>query len=531
MNNGLPVLIVGAGPTGLMAACELARHGIPFRIIDKKSEPTLTSNASWIQTRTLEIFDLAGMSERFLRIAQHCKAINLYSKGEYLATIPLNHIESTFPFVAMLPQSDTEKLLIKRLSEFNKEVERSLELIDVKQHDNTVLSTIQHPNGRKEEISSHWLIACDGANSTVRDKCRIYFPGEDLIEQFIVADAEIDSLMSKNEIHMFFDHETVFLAFPLGENHYRISANLNLDYPRKIFSEKEIIELTQERAHGAYYVKNVSWISPFWVHSKVVANMRDGSIFLAGDAAHTLSPASGQGMNTGLQDAFNLAWKLALVINGKADKSLLDSYQSERHPVVSDIVDINEKYTKLALFDNASQEKLLQFCKQITSDTGGTLTNKIASYITQINIQYKASPIIDFTESVNANAPRQGERAPDVLIAKSKRLYDSLRNQQHNILIFTGLAATQDDLSTILQLQEWVIQAYPDLIRAHIVSTGNIENGNNIILDEKHIIHARYGLTKPAVYLIRPDNYIAYYSASLDHQSIQALFKRYSTIT
>src|SRR5579885_81469 len=458
MNNYLPVLIVGAGPTGLMAACELARHGIPFRIIDKKAEPTLASNASWIQTRTIELFDLAGLSSRFLRISQNCKAINLYSRGEQIVKIPLDLIKSTYPFVTMLPQSDTENLLISRLSEFGKQVERELELVDIQQQDNKVVSTIKRPNGRQEEIISHWLIACDGANSTVRNKCKIYFPGEDLREQFIVADAEIDSLTSKNEIHMFFDQNTVFFAFPLGGNRYRISANLNMRYPRKIFSEVEIIELAQERAHGAYYVKKVAWISPFWIHSKVVSNLRDGSIFLAGDAAHTLSPASGQGMNTGLQDAINLAWKLALVINGKAVPSLLDTYQEERHPVISDVVDLNEKYTKFALFDNDSQKKLLKFSKQLAHDDG-KVSDKIASYITQINICYRHSSIVDFTGKINANGPQQGERAPDVNITRSKRLYDFLRNTKHNVMIFAGLNGMKNISETVFQLMQWLTQS------------------------------------------------------------------------
>lgn len=530
MNNYLPVLIVGAGPTGLMAACELARHGIPFRIIDKKAEPTLASNASWIQTRTIELFDLAGLSDRFLRISHECKAINLYSHGEQLIKIPLNHIDSLYPFVAMLPQSDTENLLIKRLSEFKHQVERPIELIDVRQQDNLVIATIQYPNGRKDEIISQWLIACDGANSSVRNKSKIYFPGEDLTEQFIVADAEIDSLTTKNEIHMFFDLNTVFFAFPLGENRYRISANLNLSYPRKIFSEVEIIELAQERAHGAYYVKKVSWVSPFWIHSKVVANMRDGSVFLAGDAAHIFSPVSGQGMNAGLQDAFNLAWKLALVIQGKAKPSLLDSYQEERHPVISEDVDLNEKYTKIALFDQDSQNKLIQFCQQLVHDTE-KLSNQIASTITQLNICYDQSPIVDTANSVKGNAPRPGERAPDVKISKSKRLYDYLRNTLHNILIFVGADendSSSENTETILQLHHWLAQTYPDLIKVHLIaSNDNAETYPDVIVDENNVIHKRYGLTTTGIYVIRPDNYIAYSSTSLELQAVQALFNRY----
>lgn len=346
MSNKIQVLIIGAGPTGLMMACELARHGVSFRIIEKKSEPTLSSNATWIQARTIEIFDHIGIADHFIKSSNLCRAINLYIDGKSFVKIPLNHIDSIYPFILILPQSETERLLNQHLEKLNQKVERSIELVDIKQNDNTVISTILHSDGHTETISSEWLVACDGANSTVREKCKIFFPGEDLPEQFIVADAEIESFMSKDEVHVFFDKGTLFAAFPLRSNQYRISANLHLNYPRKNFSEREVIEMAQDRAHGAYYIKSVSWISSFWVHSKVVKHMQHGSIFFAGDAAHIHSPAGGQGMNTGIQDAYNLAWKFALITKGQAKPSLLRSYHEERYPVASEIINQTDYYSK-----------------------------------------------------------------------------------------------------------------------------------------------------------------------------------------
>lgn len=525
MTNHLPVLIVGAGPTGLMMACELARYGVSFRIIDKKSDPTVSSNATWIQTRTIELFDHLGIADRFLKISNLCHAINFYLDGKSLVKIPLNYIDSTYPFILMLPQCETERLLNQYLEESNKKVERSLELIDVKQSDNTVISTIKYPDGHTETIPSDWLVACDGANSTVREKCNMFFPGEDLPEQFIVADAQIESFMSKDEVHVFFDKGAIFAAFPLGSNKYRISANLHLTHPRKIFAEREVIEMTQERAHGAYYVKSVSWISPFWIHSKVVKHLQDGSIFLAGDAAHIHSPAGGQGMNTGIQDAYNLAWKLALVSKGKAKPSLLNSYHPERSPVVNEIVAQTERYTKMALFDNRFLTKLQQFERRISRNPM-RLSKKIGTQLTQLGIQYKNSPVIDY-ENISGKSLQQGTRAPDVVIDKSMRLYQYLRNSRHNVLLFTGQKSGKNTLKKIIELQKWLSQTYSDLIEIHVISKDKLNNINNIILDVNDIVHEHYHVKNPAIYIIRPDNYIAYCSKNLDSVSIERFFKRY----
>lgn len=527
MSSHLPVLIVGAGPTGLMMACELARHGIAFRIIDKKPERTLTSNATWVQTRTIEVLDQIGLATRFLKAGHSCNAINLYIEGKPLVTIPLSGIKSTYPFILMLPQSETERLLIERLEEFKSHVEWSSELIDIKQAAGTVSSTIQFPGGKTETITSDWLIACDGANSTIREKCQIFFPGEDLTEQFMVADAHINSFTSKDEIHLFFDEGTLFAASPLGKNQYRIAANLHLDYPRQKFYEKEVIEIVQERGHGAYYVTDVSWISPFWIHGKIAEQMRQRSIFLMGDAAHIHSPAGGQGMNTGIQDAYNLAWKLALTIKGKAKPLLLDSYQAERHPVVNEIVNQTEKFTKMALFDKSFLTNLRKFSQQILQGDE-ELIKKICMLISQVGIQYQASPVINYEEHIKDIPEWQGERAPDVTIDQATRLYDYLRNTHHNILLFTGTSEKNLALPHIKQLQEWLSQLHPDLIKTHIITNEKIDDIDDpIIFDSNGVIHKCYHIKKPAILIIRPDNYIAYCSENLEYTLIEKFFERY----
>ncbi|MBX3709703.1 MAG: FAD-dependent monooxygenase [Gammaproteobacteria bacterium] len=525
MNKHLPVLIVGAGPTGLMVACELARYGVSFRIVDKKAEPTLSSNATWIQSRTIEIFEHIGMANRFIKLSNRCHAINLYFDGKSLVKIPLKYIDSKYPYILILPQSETEQLLNQRLEELDHKVERSVELINVEQRDDGVVSEVRYADGHMEKISSNWLIACDGANSTVREKCGIFFPGEDLSEQFIVADADIESFMSKNEAHVFLGQATLFAAFPLASGKYRITANLHLDYPRRNFSEREVIEMVQERAQGAYYVKAASWISSFWIHSRVVNHMRQDRIFLVGDAAHVHSPAGGQGMNSGIQDAYNLAWKLALVIQEKAVPSLLDSYHMERYPIIQNIVKQTEYYTKMALSDDLFLENLHRFTEKIKNNET-RVSKKIGEQLTQLNIRYKNSPIIDY-ENVSGTSLLQGIRAPNIVIDSSTQLYDFFQNTKHNILFFTGLTLRKGKLTKLIELQKSLNEMYGDLINIYIVTRDIHLDMDNVILDLNGMVHQCYKIKHSAVYIIRPDNYIAYCAKNFDLEYIDRFLKRY----
>lgn len=535
MMSHLPVLIVGAGPTGLMMACELERHDIPFRIIDKKPGLTQGSNATWIQTRTLEIFDAIGIVDRFLKIGHRCEAINFYANGKALVNIPLTQIDSTYPFILMLPQSETERLLNEKLKESNIRVERSLELVNIKQTNNGVVSTIQLPDGDTENITSDWVIACDGANSTVREKCKISFPGEDLPEQFMVADAKMSSFLPANEIHVFFDKGTIFpekgtllSAFPWGSKEYRLSANLYLDSPRQSFTEQEVREVVAERTYGNYIVDTVSWISPFWIHSKIVAQMQQGSIFLAGDAAHIHSPAGGQGMNTGIQDAFNLAWKLALVIKRKANGSLLNSYQLERFPIVKNIVNQTDFYTNMVLFDKSFFSKLKKFSHNLLEHP--QLSKKISEKLTQVDIHYK-SPVINYEEKPKEKSPQQGERAPDVTINDSKKLYEHLSNSMHNILLFAGNNPAEADLEKIKELQNVIENKFSEILKMFVITNKNLEAINNIIFDTTSAIYHRYNITHFCTYIIRPDKYIAYYSSAINLTSIEKFLQSYLSIS
>jgi len=288
--SNIPVLIVGAGPTGLLMAYELARHGISYRIIDKKSEPTHSANAVAMQTRTLEIFKQIGLADDFLRVGQQCNAICFYDNGKEYAQASFTHLNSVYQFILALPQAATEKILDTKLSELQHHIERSRTLIDVRINLTDIEAVVQHEDGVQETIRCQWLLGCDGAHSTVREKCEFHFPGDDLSEQFVVADAALDSFLPHDKIHIFSAKGYMLGTFPLGSNLFRLGANMQLGYSRKDYTANEIRELVSTRSSNLLSVRDVTSISPFWIHSKMSETMRRGNVFLLGDAAHIHSP-------------------------------------------------------------------------------------------------------------------------------------------------------------------------------------------------------------------------------------------------
>lgn len=524
MRNHVSVLIVGAGPTGLTMASELARRGISFRFIDQKQQAILSSNATWIQPRTLEIFDLMGVVHAFIRQGNVCDALQFYVNGEVVCRLSMSEAATHYPFALMLPQHETEAILYAHASEKGAHLERGVCLTGVLPTEQGVTCNLTSEDGSIEMLDCDFLVAADGANSRVRELCNIHFQGKDLSEQFIVADATIESGLSKKEIHLFFEEGQLFAAFPLGHDQYRITANLHLPYARKFFTDREVIEMAQERAHGAYYVKKVEWVSPFWIHSKMVKAMRYQSIFLVGDAAHIHSPVGGQGMNTGIQDAFNLAWKLASVIQGQAKPSLLDSYHDERYPIVRDVVKTTEAATKMVMTENGFIKKLRAFSSQVSSPLPPVIQGML-NRLMQLNLHYAKSPIIARTKLRDVIQP--GSRAPDAALGQERRLYDLWRDGQHHAVVFLGANPSFTEVQLVHRLR-LAIQAKFSQVALDVFAGREVEGLPSAILDSQGLAHKAYHVSShPMLYLIRPDNMVACVSKTIEFSEIESVLGRY----
>ncbi|ARG96279.1 FAD-dependent monooxygenase [Legionella micdadei] len=524
------VLIVGAGPTGLMMACELARYGISFRIIDKKAEPTATTNAAGIHARTLEIFEHIGIVQQFLAAGNVADCLEVNSKNTILVRVPLNTVDSHFKFVLLLPQSVTEKILNEHLQELNHQVERMVELTELKLEDDKVISTVKHPDGHLETIETEWVIGCDGYHSTVREKSQIEMHGSDIREAFFVTDARVKTKSSSNVIEAFFSKGTVVALFPLpdetGKNDkFRVVANMKSIEAKKTFTEEEIRSIIHDHTDGQCEVSEIIWSSHFWIHSKMASSLRKERIFIAGDAAHVHSPAGAQGMNTGIQDVYNLAWKLALVINKKANSNFLESYQQERYPIIHTIVNATYRMSRLALTTNPILIAIRNFFIRNITGRSESIKKIMVKYIAQLGWNYRKSPIVDKETLTRHFMLQPGDLIVDVALEDKKHLFDFLNNTQHNLLLFSGPSPSPETQKNIAATYQWVTQNTDNLIKVYVVSNDKIELPN-IINDVGLAIHRRYNVTKPSMCLVRPDHYIGLFKEEMTYLTLKKYFDR-----
>ncbi|HEY8206679.1 MAG TPA: FAD-dependent oxidoreductase [Myxococcaceae bacterium] len=327
------VLITGAGPTGLVLAYWLARRGVRVRLIDKTAEAGTTSRAVAVQARTLELYRQLGLAAAVVEQGLQFKALNLWARGERVGHFEVGEIGrglSPYPYILSFPQDLHERLLIDRLRAIGVEVERNTELLGYQDTGPAVRARIRRKDGQEEEIEADYLAGCDGARSTVRHGLGATFHGGTYERTFYVADAVMRGPAADQELHIALDDADFLAVFPMkGEGRVRLIGTVKReseDQPDPTWEDISPIAIQRLRLT----VDRVNWFSTYRVHHRVTDRFRRGRVFLAGDAAHIHSPAGGQGMNTGIGDAVNLAWKLAEVLGGSANESLLDTYEPER---------------------------------------------------------------------------------------------------------------------------------------------------------------------------------------------------------
>jgi 2-polyprenyl-6-methoxyphenol hydroxylase-like FAD-dependent oxidoreductase len=333
------VLIVGAGPTGLVLALWLVRMGVRVRIVDKTAEPGTTSRALAVQARTLEFYQQMGLAEAVVAAGQKAIAANIWVTGKRVAHPVFGEMGtglSPFPFALVYPQDEHECFLIERLREAGVRVERQTELVRFEETAKGVVGHLRRADSAEERCTGCYIAGCDGARSTMREALGIGFPGGTYEHMFFVADVEASGETMNGELHVALDRTDFLVVFPLkGERRARLIGTVREEtgrQEREAQAEKLTWEDVSKRVMGwiGIDVEKVNWFSTYRVHHRVADHFRKGRAFLLGDAAHIHSPVGGQGMNTGIGDAVNLAWKLAAVIHGRANASVLDSYEPER---------------------------------------------------------------------------------------------------------------------------------------------------------------------------------------------------------
>jgi 2-polyprenyl-6-methoxyphenol hydroxylase-like FAD-dependent oxidoreductase len=514
-----PVLIVGAGPTGMTAALELSRLGVPVRLIDKvpapppgAPPPAERSRAIGVQARTLELFEMRGLADEMLRKGHPTSGADVYSGRRRLLHVDFSHIDSRHHYLLFLSQMETERILREAIEKLGAGIERGVELFGFAQDEPTadpcpVKVVLRHPDGRLEETRAPWLIDAEGAHSTVRATLDLPFSGHTREETYALGDIRVDVGLSEDNFHLFSTEWGFLGLFPMGERRFRIIAGVppgrmtaTTDRPPAI---EDLQAIYDERSPVEARFSDLRWSSWFRINSRMVQHLRIGRLLLGGDAAHIHSPAAAQGMNTGIQDMINLSWKLALVMQGLAPEELLDTYEDERLPVMRNILNKTEAITDVMSARGLLVRSLLRY---VAPPLGKArpVQRSVPFRVSQIAVGYRRSPLS--AHHGRAGRLRAGDRVPDLPVLS--RVAHGGAWEQRSLfglldpLRFTLLVVQRPDSDGVAGV-DWcgAVQPWP-IIRVVGISA-----------PPDDAARARFDATlgrSRGVFLVRPDGYVGF---------------------
>lgn len=494
------VLIIGAGPTGLALGCQLLRYGIDFAIIDKRESTSPYSRAIGVQARTLEIYEQIELAEKLVALGKPAEKVRMVEGGIVRGEAELTNIGSgmsPYPFMLIVEQGKHESLLYDFIRSHGRAVDWCNELETLTRSEDGVSALVRDPSGKPRSIEAKYLVGCDGADSTVRHQLGLTFEGDTVERLFYVADVSIDWEYSHDALHVCLAKHTITAFFPMvGENRYRIVGTFPEGHEA---DEKEILyeEIEDRIRHDTEMdldISHVTWFSAYKVHSRVVDRFSEGQCFVAGDSAHIHTPAGAQGMNTGIQDGYNLAWKLALACKGKAGPGLLATYNEERLPNAHHLVRTTDR---LFQFGASDEWFISYFRTHIFPHLLGFALNfdivkkAIFPLVSQIGINYHDSSLSVDECDFDIKA---GDRMPYFKIGHS--VYDELRSPKFHLITFggDGFGAVDPRLADILDVHSL---PFADEITRH------------------------FGADEPFSVVLRPDNYIGLITRSMKRERIR----------
>lgn len=535
------VLVVGGRTTGLMMAAELARRGVPTRCIDKSPGIDPHVRANLLHSRTLEIFQGLGLDDEVTRGSVPEIAFTFYRDGARVGESPHAPIDSPFPFGMSQSQAHTEATLEAHLGALGVKVERSVSLTALTQDEDGVTVTLRrddthHGDEGEETARFQWVIGCDGAHSAVRNLIGETFPGDADAIPYMLGDVLIegDDDLEPNKGHAFFHDKGVLFAFTrLPDNRHFLVASLETGASTEGTPPLEALQaIVSERGRPTLRLHDPHWLGYFRINYRLAPHYRKERVFLAGDAAHVHSLLAGQGMNTGIQDAHNLAWKLALVFKGEASTDLLKSYEAERRIVASEVVDTTRKITDtMESYTSLPRQDRETFISHLYTPEAARLD--AARHLQEIDLDYSASPLCLSLDDTFDGGPAAGTRAPDatdlIVGGRSTSLFKLPADDQYRLLFFCGLAGDppvkeiRSAADASLEFSSW--------LKPYIVSTGaadGVFEGLPVIIDQDQKMHRTYAAGSPCIYLIRPDGYVAFRSTRLS--GINTYFDHLGTI-
>jgi len=513
------VLVIGAGPTGLMAANLLKRSGIDVRIVDARAQPSQESRAFAVSARTLELFTSLGLAERLIARGAITTGIDFVVSGKRVGGLDYDKVVSAdtpFHFILMAPQSETETVLIEALAEVDLHVDRQVEVKEFSQDANGVRARATQADGAPLLLSARYLIGADGAHSIVRSNLNLSFEGAKYPQSFLLGDVEVDWPLDHGRFRIFMHGERIGLFFPLqGTTLSRVmttdlhSLADDNKLPPEALALGELQTAFSEATCQPVTLHNPAWLTRFRTHHRAVDRYRVGRAFVAGDAAHIHSPAGGQGMNTGLQDAANLAWKLTAVLRENSSDAILDTYDSERLPVAQEVLRFTDRLFAFAAGQSGWRAQVRDLLAPAVLGPASSLETVQAlafRKLEQINIEYPSSRVV---------AEGAGERAPYAQLTRHRDLLDLIGGYRFHLLVLSRTSLDAAAADTILgQLPAVTSHG----VETHLLTrqAGGRHDGIEII--ERSDVFDRYRVPPggQASVLIRPDGYIAWRSNSID---------------
>ncbi len=526
------VLVVGAGPAGLTLAAEVAAFGVQPRLIDCALDRVHESRALAIQPRTLEVLARLGVTDELIACGNPAVQLRVHARGRVVA-VPMFDLgldDTAYPHLLFLSQATTERILGEYLATAGVLVERGVELVGLSNTADAAVATLRHRDGREEAVHARYVAGCDGAHSTVRRLAGIAFEGSSYPQTFVLTDASADGVEA-GAAHVFLSDRGMLFFFPLGQpapwrllamrppgeptpaadptphgDRTPVGAPVTLD---------EVQALADTYTGGAVRLHDPVWMTNFRLHHRAAAHYRAGRVFLAGDAAHIHSPAGAQGMNTGIQDAVNLGWKLAQTLGGRSDQALLDTYEAERAPIGTMVL----RFTDRAFTIATSTNPAVRFARTRLAPAMIPLALKarpVRAYafrtVSQLGIRYRDSALSVDGPDPPPGGPKPGDRLPDASIAGQGQ-----PSTLHRALAATGwhlLLCGPPDVwpaPAITQLAE----RYAGLVTVHHLTA---RNAPGALHDPNRQALRRLGITasRGAQYLVRPDGHVGYRTGGSD---------------
>jgi 2-polyprenyl-6-methoxyphenol hydroxylase-like FAD-dependent oxidoreductase len=495
------VLIAGAGPTGLVLALWLTRLGIKVRIIDKTAEPGTTSRALAVQARTLEFYHQVGLDDAVIAGGVKIENLNLWASGRRVGRVPLQRTGeglTPYAFALVFPQDAHERLLIERLGTLGVQVERQTELLRFAQDDTGVTATIRRPNGNEEAFEASYLAGCDGASSIVRGQLGVEFPGGTYTGLFYVADVVGTGEPANDDLHVDIEDADFLLLFPLkGERRWRLVGTVH-DVPKSEHGKLAFDDVKgKAMEHLKLNIEKVNWFSTYRVHHRVANRFRDRRAFLLGDAAHVHSPVGGQGMNTGIGDAVNLAWKLSEVLKHGASEKLLDTYERERIAFARRLVATTDRgfalVTQRGVLAGLVRKRIVPLLIPVLSRLR-PMRALLFRTVSQTQVNYRGN----WLSAGAAGKVRGGDRLP-----------------------WVKLASGGDNFAPLTSLK-WQVHVYGDARPGMREACGELGLSLHAFAWEQGM--RRAGLRNGALYLVRPDGYVALADAGAGLEQLRRYF-------